>query len=53
MKQGNLALWFGLPPTVVAVEQDGVFGIRQLVIHEAEARAAGDRALASGTPWMP
>ena len=54
VKQGNLPLRFGSPhPTMAIVEQDGVFRIRQLVIDEAEARAARERSLASGGSWMP
>ena len=54
VKQGKLPLWFGSPhPTVAAVEQDGVFRIRQLVIDEAEARAASEQARANRRPWMP
>jgi hypothetical protein len=52
--KGQLPFWFGSPhPTVAIVEQDGVFRIRQLVIDEAEARAAGERAIAKGESWMP
>ena len=52
--QGRLPIWFGSPhPTMAVVEQDGVFRIRRLVIDEAEARAAGERALAGGGSWMP
>lgn len=54
VKQGKLPFSFGSPhPTVAVVEQDGVFRIRQLVIDEAEARAARERAFASGGSWMP
>ncbi len=54
VKQGKLPIWFGSPhPTVAIVEQDGVFRVRQLVIDEAESRAAGEQALASGQSWMP
>jgi hypothetical protein len=54
VKQGKLPFSFGSPhPTMTVIEQDGVFRIRQLVIDEAESRAAGERALASGQPWMP
>jgi hypothetical protein len=54
VKEGKLPIWFGSPhPTVAIVEQDGVFRVRRLVIDEAEARAAGEQALASGRPWMP
>jgi hypothetical protein len=52
--KGELPFWFGSPhPTVAIVEQDGVFRIRQLVIDEAEARAASERALAKRESWMP
>lgn len=54
VKDGKLPIWFGSPhPIVAIVEQDGVFRVRQLVIDDAEARAAGEQAIASGKPWMP
>lgn len=54
VKQGKLPIWFGSPhPTVAIVEQDGVFRVRELVIDEAEARAASEQALARGKSWMP
>jgi len=52
--EGALPFWFGSPhPTMMILEQDGVFRIRALVIDEAEARAKGDAAIARGEPWMP
>jgi hypothetical protein len=50
----ELPFCFGSPhPTMAAVEQDGVFRIRELVIDEAEARAVSERELASGGGWTP
>ena len=54
VKQGKLPIWIGSPhPTVMIVEQEGLLRVRELVIDEAEARAASERALARGGSWMP
>ena len=51
---GRLPISFGSPhPTVAILEQDGVLRIRELVVDEAESRAAGERALANHEAWMP
>jgi hypothetical protein len=52
--RGRIPLSFGSPhPTVAIVEQDGKLRIRELVVDDAEARAAGEAARAKGEPWMP
>jgi len=52
--QGRLPLCMGSPhPCVAILEQDGVFRIRQLVVDKAEARKAGEEAIAAGRGWMP
>jgi hypothetical protein len=51
---GGLPVLLGSPHAIAAiVEQDGVFRIRDLVIDEAEARAARTAALARNGAWMP
>ncbi|HSD90430.1 MAG TPA: hypothetical protein VLB44_23040 [Kofleriaceae bacterium] len=54
VEKGSLPIAFGSQPTVVVVEQDGKFRIRELVIDRAEAEAAAAAATRSRTPsWMP
>lgn len=54
VESGHLPLWLGTPhPGVQILEQDGRYRIRQLVIDEAEAHAAGKAAMASGGGWSP
>lgn len=40
-------------PCVAIVQQDGMYRLRDLVIDEAEARAARDDAMKSGHGFMP
>jgi hypothetical protein len=54
VEAGHLPLLLGAPHQCVTIlEQDGRFRIRQLVIDEAEATAAGRAAIAAGRGWMP
>ena len=54
VEQGSLPFSFGSPhPTMMALEQDGRFRIRALVIDNDEAMAASRAALAAGRGWMP
>lgn len=54
IRRGPLPFAFGSPhPCVMALEQDGVFRVRALVIDPDEARAASQGALANHQPWMP
>ena len=53
VEKGSLPVHLGSPhPTVMIVEQDGVFRIRDLVIDPGEADAARDAAFAQRKPWM-
>jgi len=54
IRRGALPFAFGSPhPCAMVLEQDGVFRIRELVVDAAEARAAGEAALAGQGTWMP
>lgn len=54
IRNNLLPIYLGSPhPTVMILEQDGVFRIRELVIDEAKAVAASQAALAAGRGWMP
>jgi hypothetical protein len=54
VEKGSLPVQLGSPhPTVMIVEQDAVFRIRDLVIDPDEADAARDAAFAQRKPWMP
>ncbi len=54
VKTRRLPVWLGAPhPSVMILEQDTKFRIRQLVIDAAEAERASAEALAQGEPWMP
>lgn len=53
--KGSLPLSFGSPhPTVMVLQQDGVFRIRELVVDRDAAEAAAASARRARTPsWMP
>jgi hypothetical protein len=54
VEKGSLPVHLGSPhPSVMIVEQGGVFRIRDLVIDPREADAAREAALAQRKPWMP
>lgn len=54
VEQGSLPFSFGSPhPTVMILEQDGMFRVRALVIDPDEARRASAEALAAKRGWMP
>jgi hypothetical protein len=55
VENGSLPISFGSPhPTVIVVEQDGKFRIRELVIDRVNAEAAAAAAKRARTPsWMP
>jgi hypothetical protein len=54
VKEGKFPIWFGTPhPFMAIVEQDGKFRIRELLIDDAEAKAASEHALATTGMWMP
>lgn len=54
LKKGRLPVSLGSPhPHLAAVEQDGVFRLRALVVDRAEEEAAHARAMADGGSWMP
>ena len=55
VENSRLPLSLGSPhPTVMVVEQDGKFRIRQLVVDRADAEAAAEAAKRARTPsWMP
>ncbi|HEU4538808.1 MAG TPA: hypothetical protein VFS00_32030 [Polyangiaceae bacterium] len=52
--EGKLPVSFGSPHVcVMALEQDGVFRLRQLVVDEREAAAALEEARAQRLPFQP
>lgn len=53
--EGSLPVSLGTPhPTVLIVEQEGMFRIRELVIDRAEVEAAASAAKRARSPsWMP
>jgi hypothetical protein len=54
IRNNRLPIYLGSPhPTAIILEQDGVFRLRDLVIDEVKAKAAGEAALAAGGGWMP
>lgn len=55
VEEGTLPVSLGSPhPTVMVVEQEGKFRIRELVIDRVEAEAAAAAAKRARTPsWMP
>jgi hypothetical protein len=54
VEANSLPIWFGSPhPHTMILEQEGRFRIRQLLVDEAEARAASAAAIAARQSWMP
>jgi hypothetical protein len=55
VETGSLPISFGSPhPTVIVVEQEGKFRIRELVVDRANAEEAAAAAKRARTPsWMP
>lgn len=51
---GSLPVWLGSPhPCAMALEQDGAWRIRELVVDADEARASNAEATAKGRSWLP
>jgi hypothetical protein len=54
VSEGTLPISLGSPPTVVVVEQEGKFRIRELVVDRHEVEAAASAAGRTRSPsWMP
>ena len=54
IRNNRLPVYLGSPhPCAIILEQDGMIRIRDLVIDEAKAKAAGEAARAAGRSWMP